>query len=302
MDKDNKKIFSADGTEVKTSEIKTTRSLERDEEDKHYIPVILKRNDGYTTHPDDTLQRAIEHGLEQHKRSMYSLFLSGMAAGLILGFAAMCVAISWELFPPETNPILNKIFTALLYPLGFIICIMSGTQLFTEQTATAVYPVLDKKIKFKSLGKLWAAVLLGNFTGTFLSSLLLFAADNVINAKVGYIDLANHLIHFTSSEIFISSVLAGWLMAQGGWLVLSTASPSGQIISIFIVTFIIGLGGLHHSIAGSAEIFSGLMHSTNPNYLASAKFLLNSVLGNLVGGSFFVGILNYGHIRRSQSL
>ncbi len=89
-------------------------------------------------------------------------------------------------------------------------------------------------------------------------------------------------------------------MAQGGWLVLSSPPSSGQILYIYIVTFIIGFGGLHHSIAGSAEIFSGLFHSPSPDYVGSLIFLSTAILGNIVGGSIFVGVLNYAHIKKAQ--
>jgi formate/nitrite transporter FocA (FNT family) len=72
-----------------------------------------------------------------------------MAAGLILGFTAMSVAIA-ESQMLLLDPIyFARLATALVYPLGFVLCIMSGTQLFTEHTATAVYPVLDRKSSIK---------------------------------------------------------------------------------------------------------------------------------------------------------
>ena len=141
---------------------------------------------------------------------------------------------------------------------------------------------------------------MGNFTGTFLGSILLYLADSVIGAGPGFIQVAEHLFHFSGFEVFISAILAGWLMAQAGWLIHSTPSASSQIICIYIATFIIGFGGLHHSIAGSAEIFSALLHSQNPNLYGSLVFLSSAVVGNLIGGSFFVAILNYGHIRKTQ--
>ncbi|MAX67244.1 MAG: formate/nitrite transporter family protein [Bacteriovoracaceae bacterium] len=299
---DEKKIVSVEGHVLSSkNQPETKRAKERNKEDRSYVPVIVKRIDEAVRHPDDTLERAIKEGLEQHRRSKLSLFLSAIAAGLILGFAGMCVALVSQIFVGEENFILNRLAVALVYPLGFVVCIMSGTQLFTEHTATAVYPVLDDKTHFKSLILLWCIVLLGNLFGTLISSYLLFMADNVINAKEGYIYVMNHLIHFSSLEVFISAILAGWLMAQGGWLVLATPPASSQLLCIYIVTFIIGLGGLHHSIAGSAEVFSGLFHVENPEWLKSFKFLASAVIGNLVGGSLFVAVLNYGHIKKTQS-
>ena len=288
--------------ELNTSEeeITTSRTIERLQEDEEYVSVIVKRNDEAVRHPDDILEKAIEEGVEQHSRSSASLFLSALAAGLILGFAGMCVALVNVIVPAESSLALNRFATALVYPLGFIICIMSGTQLFTEQTATAVYPVLDKRSKISALIILWVVILAGNLVGTFLSSLLIFLSEDVILANSGYVAVYNHLLEYSFVEVFMSAILAGWLMAQGGWLVMATPPASSQIICIYIVTFVIGLGGLHHSIAGSAEIFSGLFHSESPRYLASMGFLLSAILGNLIGGSFFVGVLNYGHIRKAQ--
>lgn len=296
---ENKIIIPKNSDYVSNLE-KTQRAIEREDEDEKYLPVIIKRNDEVVRHPDDTLEKAIEEGLEQHKRSAFSLFLSATSAGLILGFAAMSVALFSQIYSGEESLLHDRIAMALVYPLGFIICIMSGTQLFTEQTAMAVYPVLDKKTSVKSLFNLWVIVLIGNLFGTLISSFLISSADGVILAGNGTLEIANHLIHYSFLQVFLSAILAGWLMAQGGWLILSTSPGISQIVCIYIVTFIIGIGGLHHSIAGSAEIFGGLMISETPNYLASLKFLISSILGNLLGGSVFVAILNYSHIKKTQ--
>jgi formate/nitrite transporter FocA (FNT family) len=301
MAAENKKLIGPDGKELPSAKVNaTTRTLERNQENLDYVPVIVKRSDESKRHPDDILEKAILEGLVQYQRPNLSLLLSAFSAGLILGFVGMCVALVSQLVPSEENMIANRLAVAIVYPFGFIVCILSGTQLFTEHTATAVYPVLDKKSNIKSLIGLWLIILLGNLLGTFVSSILLYFSDTVIMAKIGFVDIANHLIHYSFGEVFLSAVLAGWLMAQGGWLLMASTSTIGQIICIYIVTFIIGLGGLHHSIAGSAEIFGGLFNSPSPEYLASLQFLVSAVLGNLLGGSFFVGVLNYAHIKKTQ--
>jgi formate/nitrite transporter FocA (FNT family) len=95
-------------------------------------------------------------------------------------------------------------------------------------------------------------------------------------------------------------VLAGWLMALGAWLILATPPAVSQIVSIYIVTFLIGLGGLHHSIAGSVEMFAALMMSTEFSILESIRFIGVALFGNLIGGSLFVAVLNYAHIRETR--
>lgn len=288
-------------TEEIQDEVETERTIERKTEDITYAPVIIKRNDQHSRHPDDILAFTIADAVEQHNRPKLSLLISSMAAGLILGFAGMCVALMTLIFPIEEGILVNRLACAFIYPLGFIVCVMSRTQLFTEQTATALYSVLDLKSTVKSLITLWAIVLIGNLLGTFISSYLLYAAEPVINAGIGYTKILGHLLAYSFSEVFFSAILAGWLMAQGGWLIVATPPATTQMISIYIVTFIIGFGGLHHSIAGSAELFSGLLHTPQPDYLQALSFLTSAVLGNLVGGTIFVAALNYAHIKKTQS-
>ncbi len=281
-------------------DVVTERTLERSEEDERFVPVIVKRTDEARRHPDDVLQTAIREGAEQLERPTLSLFLSAITAGLILGFTAMSVAIAHEISEALELDSLTRLAKALVYPLGFVVCIMSGTELFTEHTATAVYPVLDRRVKLHRLLRLWALVLIGNLMGAAASAGLLTGAAEVIDAERGIAAVAEQLVGPTSGVLFMSSLLAGWLMALGAWLILGTPPSISQIVSVYIVTFLIGLGGLHHSIAGGAEFFLSSFTTGSPGWLEGMRFLLLASVGNLVGGSVFVAGLNYGHIRQSQ--
>lgn len=277
------------------------RPRRRREEDRAWVPVIVKRTDQSTRHPDDVLVSAIEVGLEQLNRPTLSLGLSSIAAGLILGFTAMAVGIATVAVAPlEQWPMVGRLLVAVAYPLGFVICVTSGAELFTEHTATAVYPVLDRKSSFARLLRLWAIVAAGNLVGAFFSAGLLTLAEPVIGAREGYIELGRHLVTPSALSLLISAILAGWLMALGAWLVVATQPGLSQIVSIYIVTFLIGLGGLHHSIAGSVEMFAAILASDEFGLAQAARFTSLALVGNLIGGSFFVAVLNYAHIRETQ--
>ncbi|MGB3222901.1 MAG: formate/nitrite transporter family protein [Desulforhopalus sp.] len=280
----------------------TERGFERQLEDKDYVPVIIKRSDETVRHPDDVLEKAITEGLEQINRPLLSLVLSSVGAGMILGFTAMAVAVMSTLTAPLEDPFTLRIATALVYPLGFVICIMSRTQLFTEHTATAVYPILSGKSEVKKLFRLWLLVILGNEIGAVASAWLLTLADEVVLAHDGYVMLGHHLVDQSISALLVSSVLAGWLMALGGWLVLVTSPAFSQMICIYIVTFLIGLGGLHHSIAGSVEMFTAILVSNEFTIIQGLRFVGLAILGNLIGGSVFVAGFNYSHIRKTQQI
>lgn len=283
-------------------ELDTERARERQEEDVQYVPVIVKRTDESVRHPDDVLETVIIEGLEQLERPFLSLALSSVAAGLILGFTAMPVAIvAMGPFPPGAA-LLQRLAMAAVYPLGFILCIMSGTQLFTEHTATAVYPVLDQRANYRQLARLWATVILGNLLGALIIACMLTLSDAVTQARDGYLMVARHLVGFTAPELLASAVLAGWLMALGAWLIMATPPTFSQIVCIYIVTFLIGLADLHHSIAGAVELFTAEVLTGAFSLATVLKFLLLAILGNMLGGSIFVAALNYGHIRKTQHI
>ena len=278
----------------------TERSRERVLEDDQFVPVIVKRSDAVRRHPDDALEHTIQEGLEQLERPILSLFLSSIAAGLIVGFSAMAVAIVVVATADLESPLWSRLLTAAVYPLGFVMCVMSGAQLFTEHTATAVYPVLDRKAPLSRLFRLWSIVVVGNLAGAILGAALLTSVDDVTGAREGYVEIGRHLVEFRLLPLLISALLAGWLMALGAWLVVSTPPGIGQFASIYIVTFLIGLGGLHHSIAGSAEMFTAFFISDHFTATQCASFIGVALLGNLIGGSVFVALLNYAHIRKTQ--
>lgn len=279
----------------------TPRASERLREDAEWLPVIVKRTDEIRRHPDDVLDMAIAAGLEQLDRPTLSLALSAVAAGLILGFTAMSVAIVTVAAMELDWPMAGRMVVALVYPLGFVVCLMSGAELYTEHTATAVYPVLDRKAPVPDLLRLWLVVAGGNLVGAAASASLLTLADPVVGARAGYVEVGRHLVEFPALPLLASAVLAGWLMALGAWLIVATPPTVSQIVMIYIVTFLIGLGGLHHSIAGAVEMFAALMVSDELSLAAGVQFVAVALIGNLIGGSLFVAVLNYAHIRRTRS-
>jgi formate/nitrite transporter FocA (FNT family) len=280
----------------------TRRSIERKTEDRRATPVIIKRNDEGVRDPDDMLEKAICEGVKQLERRKSSLFLSSVSGGLVLGFSVISVSFAYLLVPQEFGYHLQKFAMALFYPLGFIICILSGSQLFTEHTALAVYPILDKRGSKRQLLKVWSLVLAGNLTGTFLSSCLITLSGSLTKTASGYISIAENFLSHSSFEVFIGSILAGWLMAMGSWLLLATPPTTSRILCIYIVTFIIGIGGFQHSVVGSAEVFTGILLKPSIMCLGAFKTLGITVLGNLIGGSVLVAFLNYSHIKGTQQV
>ena len=293
---ENKSIVLPNGSLIDEENDKL-RQKERVQEDQDLFPVIIKRTDETRRHPDDALQHSIEEGLEQIKRPALSLLLSAVAAGLIVGFSAMAVAVVLTIASQmQASAMISRIATAFVYPLGFVVCVLSGAQLFTEHTATAFYPVLDRKASFQQLFRLWGIVILGNLVGAGAWWLAILGHRSRSGPRWIY---RNRL----SFDGLFQFGLAG--KCHTGWLVDGTRCMAGRFKSatvakitvIYMVTFLIGIGGLHHSIAGSAEMFTALFLSSEFTLAMAARFVSIALVGNLIGGSCFVAVLNYAHIR-----
>lgn len=269
----------------------------RAQEEALFTQVIVKRNAEARRHPDDILQLAIHEGVQQCRRPAVSLGLSAVGAGLIVGSSAMAVGVVTAMHAAGELEMPVRLAQALVYPTGFVVCVIAGTELFTEHTATALYPALDRRSTLWNVLRVWGIVLLGNLLGALASAGLLAAAEPVIQAAPGYLEIAHHLTHFDAPILFMSALLAGWLMAMGAWLILATPPGVAQIAAIYTVTFLIGLGGLHHSIAGTAEALVAWLATGALTLGDVARFTAIAAPGNLVGGSIFVALLNYGHIR-----
>jgi formate/nitrite transporter FocA (FNT family) len=184
---------------------------------------------------------------------------------------------------------------SLVYPIGFIMVILGQSILFTEQTSLLTLPVLNNKRSVGSLLKLWSLVILGNLVGgCFMAFIIVW-----IGPKLGIFDLhsveaiAVHVSHFSTWVIFASAILAGWLMGLLSWLIAASKDTLSRIVIIFLITAALSFIGLHHSIVGNVEVFSGLISSPKITWSNYGAFQSVSLIGNAVGGAVFVALLKY---------
>jgi formate/nitrite transporter FocA (FNT family) len=193
--------------------------------------------------------------------------------------------------------------TALAYTVGFVLVIVGRSALFTEQTTSAVLPVLSRRVPAWGLLRLWALVLVGNLLGGAIVAAFL----PHLGQRLGIVDaaalvtIADKLIRHPSSIVFLSAVAAGWLMGLLAWLVVASRETVSQLLIIVLVTFVIGIANLHHSIAGAVEVLMAVFANVGPAPSDYWRVVGWSVVGNAVGGAVFVALLKFGHVRASRA-
>jgi len=241
------------------------------------------------------VKEQIEESVEEYRRSNKALFLSALTAGLDLGFSLLVIGVLYTMFREKLSVEAMQVVLAMAYPIGFIFVILGRSALFTEHTTLAVLPVLNGRESFGSLARLWGIIYFGNILGGYIIG----AAIAFIGPRLGLVsydalgDIAKHLTDYSAPLILVSAILAGWLMGLVSWLATSSKETIARIFIVIIVTGVIGLGGLHHSIVGSTEMFAGLLASDTIGFKDYLVTQLWATVGNIIGGVFFVSILKY---------
>lgn len=243
----------------------------------------------------EILKQQICEGQQTFNKNSISIILSSLTAGLEIGFSYLSICVLYFFLSGKVGEDVILKSLSFLYPIGFIMVILGQSILFTEQTSLLTLPVLNNQRSFGSLLRLWGLVIFGNLIGGYLIALLLVW----IGPKLGIFDLNTvekislHVIDYDWFVIFVSAVLAGWLMGLLSWLMAASKSTLSRIVIIFMITAVLSFAGLHHSIVGNVEVFAGLISSSSISLLDYISFITLALLGNAFGGFVFVALLKY---------
>lgn len=249
--------------------------------------------------PHTVLEQQLAKSEEDLERPVCAQLLSGLSAGLDLGFGPLTMAVVITLTRGRLPEPVTELLVANTYALGFILVVMGGSMLFTEQTTSAVQPVLARRASIGALLRVWGLVLLANLVGATLFAAVAAHLGPALGIVEPYAfgEMARKMVEHSWSVMLLSAIAAGWLMGMLVWLVAGARDTVSQIFFVWLTTFTIGILGLHHSIAGTLEVLMGVFAGEGATMGDYGRFILWSVLGNLVGGSLFVAGLKYAHIR-----
>ncbi|MGA9324787.1 MAG: formate/nitrite transporter family protein [Salegentibacter sp.] len=244
---------------------------------------------------DQILKQQLEEGQEIYERSIISILLSSVTAGLEIGFSYLLLCSVFTFFTGKLQE--ETVFKLLtfVYPVGFIMVILGKSILFTEQTSLLSLPVLNNERSLWSLLKMWGLVIMGNLFGGWLMALLLIWIGPALGVfdRSAVVTIADHVTGYSPLVIFVSGILAGWLMGLLSWLLTSAKDTVSRLLIIYMITAVMSFTGLHHSIIGNVEVFGGLITSASIDIFDYLSFEGFALLGNAIGGAVFVALLKY---------
>ena len=236
-----------------------------------------------------------QQGDQELERSIAALFWSALAAGLTMGLSLMAMGLLNSRLPDGDG---FKVIASFGYCAGFLAVILSRQQLFTENTLTAVLPIMSKPTlnNFGRLLRLWAVVLVGNLMGTLLVAyVMLHLPIFDTQTDKAFLEIGRKVMENDASQMFAKGIISGWMIATMVWMIPSMESAKMWII--ILITYLMALGDFTHIVVGTAEVSYLVFAGELPWKDFWLIFAGPTLAGNIIGGSFIFALISHAQIR-----
>ncbi|MDH5358639.1 MAG: formate/nitrite transporter family protein [Gammaproteobacteria bacterium] len=261
--------------------------------------------DAYT--PKEIAAQIEKVGISKSIGDPSRLFALAILAGSFIAFGA----VFFTLVTHDSMGVaagLMRLIGGVVFCLGLIFVVVAGGELFTGNNLI-VMAYVDGKVTFSQLMRNWVLVYAGNFVGALGILVLIYLSGHWqigqggVGAKV--IAIANAKVNMSWVEAFTRGILCNILVCMAIWLCFAGRTVVDKVLAIlFPITAFVAMG-FEHSVANMYFIPAGLLASQqaelvqlagniNLENLTVAGFLVKNLLpvtlGNIVGGSVFVGL------------
>ncbi len=245
----------------------------------------------------EILSRVLDIARDELARSSRALAFSGFAGGLTMGLTGLSVAIVRASIGGGTAA---QFVPWLFYPMGFIAVIIGRAQLFTENTLYPVVLALDEKGHIGNTMRLWGTVFVFNVLGALAFAALVTRTGALRSEFLKeLVTLGTEAASQAPAHVFWTGIIGGWLIALVAWMVTASHWTMGQIMVVWLLTFVVGIGRFAHCIATSGEILSAVLGGSVAGG-TFVRWLLLATAGNILGGVVIVSLLNYGQVKAGE--
>src|SRR5512136_2435391 len=206
-----------------------------------------------------------------------------------------------------------------VFPVGLIITVLTGAELFTGDAMLAPMAAFIHKISWAQVLTLWVFVYIGNLIGSLFWAYLMANGPFVTWDAAG----AATITAFGTRAIAIAGAKVSYVGMMGMWsaflkgigcnylvnlaILLGICSDDmvGKFFGIWFPIMAFVSSGLEHSVANMYFIPAGIMTSMLTGTATTATWvnmwtanIIIVTLCNIVGGLFFVGILYWVAFRK----
>jgi formate/nitrite transporter len=261
--------------------------------------------------PSEFVPKLIDAGESKIMMSTKDTLIRAYMAGATLALAAaFAVTINVQTGQPLAG--------AVLFPVGFCMLYLLGYDLLTGVFVLCPLAVWDKRpgCTWAGVFRNWGLVFTGNFAGALTTAVMMaiywtygFADEvNPVGAKFAVIG-ENRTVGYAAFglagwiTIFVRAMLCNWMVSTGVVGAQISTTVTGKILAMWMPIMLFFYMVFEHSIVNMFLFPTGLM--LGGNFTIGDYLLWNEipvVLGNLVGGLTFTGLMLYStHYKTSKS-
>ncbi|MGG7618328.1 formate/nitrite transporter family protein [Bacillus coreaensis] len=219
-------------------------------------------------------------------------FIKAMLAGVYIGFGIMVSYKTGEFFFDAGSPS-AMMLVAIFFGTALVMIIYGGAELFTSNTMTMTIGTLKKETTWYETFQVWVACYFGNLAGTLFFSVLIMLSGLFLSPDKSELlmDVASYKMHGHTVEIFFRAILCNWLVCLAIWLPMHVKGDVAKLLLTLLLVFGFVISGYEHSIANMALFGIALMvpHPETITIWSAIHNIIPVTLGNLIGGSIFVG-------------
>lgn len=240
--------------------------------------------------PIEIANATVESGIKKSKLSTKKSLLLGILAGLFIGLGALGnILISQTI----KDPGLAKFAGASIFPIGLMLVVVCGAELFTGNNLMSM-AVMDKKITIKEMIRNWVLVYIANFIGAIILVAFIYFSDTLVkDAAIKSMNIAQSkaILGFTSA--FLKGVMCNIIVVLAVWFATAGKDIVSKIFACWFPIMLFVLCGFEHSIANMFFIPMGMVLGADVSILQLIFNLIAVTLGNIVGGAIIVPYIYY---------
>ena len=247
--------------------------------------------------PSEIVAQTERAALNKIALSTSRTLVAAILAGIYIAMGGLLSLLIGYGFPEWTasNPGLQRLLSGCMFPLGLILVVLAGAELFTGNNAILIPGLMARKYRIVPVLRNWALVYIGNFIGAIFFVYVMIGFAGIVDAdpwKSAIVQIAQTKVSMPWWVVFVKGIGANWLVCLAVWLGFCAHSTAGKMMGLWFPVMCFVAIGYEHSIANMFFIPLGMLQSASVGW---SQFLIDNLipatLGNIVGGAFFVGCI-----------
>ena len=234
----------------------------------------------------------------KNSANIVNVILLSFLAGAYIAFGGLLAEVANAGMVAAGLPIgLSKFVFGAVFPVGLIIVVLAGSELFTGNVMFMTIGVLDGTASVGGLAKNWVLSWLFNFVGALFVAYVLAFMGGIITSdpaiQAGAIKVATGKVGMSFDVAFIKAIGCNWLVCLAVWLANASDDVIGKIFGIWFPIMAFVTIGFEHSVANMFFIPLGMFLGAEG--VTWSTIIVNNLipvtLGNIVGGAIFVACI-----------